>query len=516
MVRLSAVLITLDEERNVGRCLDSLAGVADEVVVVDSGSTDGTVAACRARGARVLTRPFDGFTAQKRFAVAQATHDHVLALDADEALSPELARSIQAAKAGWRADGYTMNRLNFYGDRPIRSCGWYPDAKIRLFDRRRGGWEGGLLHETVALAPGATVAHLEGDLLHRAYRHAGELVAKLQRYSDLWARDQRPRRSVGPAGILVKTAAAFLKAWVLKGGFRDGYEGLVVSASIANGVLYNHAKLYEARRPRRVSLVVTTYNRKDALELVLRSALAQTSPPDEIVVADDGSREDTRALVERIAAGAAVPVRHCWHEDAGFRLAASRNRAIAMATGDYVVMVDGDLVLDPEFLADHRRAARPGRWVQGSRVLLSEAVTRAALAEGRIRFSAREPGTRNRKNALRAPRLWRLASYRSGDPMRVRGANLAFWREDALRVNGFNEDFEGWGREDSEFAARMRHAGVERLHLKLAAVGWHLWHPEAARATLERNQRILDATLAGRLERCSNGLDKYQPAAAAR
>ena len=259
----------------------------------------------------------------------------------------------------------------------------------------------------------------------------------------------------------------------------------------------------------RASLVVTTYNRPDALALVLASALAQVRPVDELLVADDGSRPDTRALVEAVASGAPFPVRHCWHEDRGFRLAEIRNRAIAAAAGDYVVMVDGDLVLHPSFLADHLRAARPGWMVQGGRVLLSEAVTREALARGRTRFGPWEPGTRNRKNAVRSRWLSRLASYDARNVYRVRGANLAFWREDALRVNGFDERFVGWGREDSEFVARMQHAGVRRLALKFAAVAFHLWHPEAARTLLPRNQELLDATLAGRTVRCAAGIDRH-------
>jgi glycosyltransferase involved in cell wall biosynthesis len=509
VIRLSAVIIACDEERSIGRCLDSLAGVADEIVVVDSGSTDRTVELCRARGARVLSRPFDGFTTQKNFALDQASHDQVLSLDADEALSPGLAASIRAAKADWRADGYAFNRLNHYGRKPIRTCGWYPDAKIRLWDRRRGRWAGGLVHETVVLQPGARQAHLQGDLLHFAYQRAGQLLAKMQRYSDLWARQKAGRRHVGTLGIAAKAAAAFFKAWVQKGGWRDGYEGFVISASLANGVLYNNAKLLEASRPGRISLVVTTYNRKDALELVLRSVLGQEELPDEVIVADDGSREDTRALVERLAAGFPVPLRHCWHEDQGFRLAAIRNRAVALTACDYVVMVDGDLVLHPAFLRDHRRAARRGRWVQGGRVMLSEAVTAAALATGRVAFGPLEPGTRNRKNAVRSAWLSRLASHRSADIYRVRGANLAFWRDDVVTVNGFNEGFVGWGREDSEFAARLHHAGVERLHLKFAAVGYHLWHPEAPRTTLEQNQRLLDETVASRATRCAAGIDQY-------
>jgi glycosyltransferase involved in cell wall biosynthesis len=259
----------------------------------------------------------------------------------------------------------------------------------------------------------------------------------------------------------------------------------------------------------RLSLLVTTYNRPDALALTLASAVAQAVPPDELVVADDGSGEETRATVAAAAARAPFPVRHCWHEDRGFRLAEIRNRALALARGEYLVMVDGDLVLERSFLSDHRRAARPGWMVQGGRALLSEAVTREALARGRVDFGPWEPGLRNRKNALRSAWLSALASRSGTDPYRVRGANLAFWRADVVRVNGFDERFVGWGREDSEFVARMQHAGVRRRHLRFAAVAFHLWHPESSRALLPRNQELLDATLSSRAARTDHGLDRH-------
>lgn len=513
MIKLSGVVITFNEERNLGRCLDSLRQVCDDLVVVDSGSTDRTRELAEARGARVVVRPFDGFTAQKNFALDLAAHPHVLSLDADEWLSPELVASIQAARADWRADGYAFNRLNHYGEKPVRSCGWYPDAKIRLWDRRRGRWAGGLLHEVVVLEPGARSAWLPGDLLHRAYERAGQLVAKMQSYSDWWAREHAHRRRITPAGLLAKTATAFFKNWILQRGILDGYEGLAVSVSNANGVFYKYAKLLEANRSLSTSLVVTTYNRPDALALVLESALRQSVPPLEVIVADDGSRPETRALVEAVAARAPIPVRHCWQPDDGFRAAAIRNKAFAMAGGQYLVMVDGDIVLHRDFVKDHQRAARRGTFVQGSRVILSEATTAAALAARRIDFGPATPGVRNRLNTLHWPALSRLASYRSADIFRVRSANLACWREDVVRVNGFDEDFVGWGREDSEFVARMQHAGVVKLHLKFAALGYHLFHPEASRQALPRNQAILDRCLASRAVRCEHGLDRHLPRA---
>jgi glycosyltransferase involved in cell wall biosynthesis len=258
----------------------------------------------------------------------------------------------------------------------------------------------------------------------------------------------------------------------------------------------------------KTSLVVTTYNRPDALALVLRSALAQRRPPDEILVADDGSRDETRVLVQAIARDAPVPVVHCWQPDDGFRVAAIRNEAFARVSGDYVLMIDGDIVLHPAFVADHVRAARPGWMTQGSRVLLGEARTRRALAGGFVAPTVLSGDLRNRFNALRAPWLSPLLSRERPDVFRVRTANLGCWLEDVVRVNGFDERFVGWGREDSEFTARMFHAGVRLRQVKLAAIGYHLWHPDASRAALARNDALLEATLRERPVRCDQGIDR--------
>jgi glycosyltransferase involved in cell wall biosynthesis len=217
-------------------------------VVVDSYSTDRTHELAAAKGAKVFERAFTGFTDQKNFAAAQAIHDGVLSLDADEYLSPELTASIQQVKQQWPADGYTFNRLNHYGGKPVKTCGWYPDAKIRLWDRRKGQWEGGLVHEVVVMQPGAKEKHLAGDLMHVYFRNAGQLLKKVQQYSDIYAQEHAHRKRISPVMILLKTFWAFLKSYIIRGGFTDGYEGLVISVSNANGVFYKYAKLLEINR----------------------------------------------------------------------------------------------------------------------------------------------------------------------------------------------------------------------------------------------------------------------------
>lgn len=261
----------------------------------------------------------------------------------------------------------------------------------------------------------------------------------------------------------------------------------------------------------RVSLIITTYNWKEALEAVVRSAFRQTWLPGEIVVADDGSRQDTADLVGRLAAESPVPLIHAWQEDRGYRLARNRNQALVRARGEYILLIDGDIVLDARFVADHLAIARPGRFVQGPRALLGPELTRRILATGQLRLPFALWGIGNKKNCLRSAWLSRLFSFKRSGLGGVRLCNFAFWKEDAFRVNGFNEEFEGWGREDSEFVARLLNSGVQRQNLKFRALGYHLHHPLQQRNRLAVNEELLRKTIEGRLVWCDKGLDQHRP-----
>jgi glycosyltransferase involved in cell wall biosynthesis len=260
------------------------------------------------------------------------------------------------------------------------------------------------------------------------------------------------------------------------------------------------------------TLLVSTYNWPSALEVVLRSALEQRHLPAQVVVADDGSTDDTAALVQRYVgdfAARAIPLVHVWHPDEGFRLAAIRNRALAAATGDYVLMVDGDCVLHPDFVRSHLAFARAGSFVQGSRTMVSQARTARALARRETRFRLYEPGLKNRQNALSLTLLSRFVPAPQ-DPLRgTRGCNMAYWRADAVRVNGFNERFVGWGREDSEFTARMLAAGLVRRKLKFGGIVYHLWHPERPRGSVDENHALYERIVRERASWCEPGLDRY-------
>lgn len=259
----------------------------------------------------------------------------------------------------------------------------------------------------------------------------------------------------------------------------------------------------------RVSLIITTYNWKEALAVVLASAFLQTRLPDEIIVADDGSSDGTAEMVRNIAGQAPMPVYHSWQEDKGFRAARSRNRAIASATGEYVILIDGDIILERHFVEDHLVAARQGFFVQGGRVLLNDLTTRDVLSHGDKKVSIFERGLGNRKNCIRSKAMARIFSSESKRLDGIKTCNFALWRDDALVVNGFNEDFEGWGREDSDFAVRLFNSGVRRWNLRFHALAFHLYHPVQPRARLGMNEELLSETTRRGTICCLNGIKQH-------
>lgn len=250
MPRLSVIIITKNEAATLGPALDSVAW-ADERVVVDSESTDETAEIGRRAGARVVVRPWPGYAAQKNHAAGLAAHDWVLSLDADERVTPELAREIQALlRQEPPARGYRVPRVTFAFGRWLRSTDWYPDRQLRLYDRRRGRWnESRRVHESVQLDEGGTPAVLSGELQHVGYRGLAHHVGTINRYTTLAAQDMADggrRASVGD--LLVQAPLAFLRNYLLRGGIRDGSVGLVVSLMNAYYVLLKYAKLWELQR----------------------------------------------------------------------------------------------------------------------------------------------------------------------------------------------------------------------------------------------------------------------------
>ncbi|MBK7342184.1 MAG: glycosyltransferase family 2 protein [Saprospiraceae bacterium] len=244
MPALSLVIITLNAEQHLADCLASSKDIVQEILVVDSGSTDRTVSIAESFGARVIQQPFLGFRDQKQFAVDQATHDHILVLDADEALSPELAASIRTAGEHWTADAWIVNRLNHFAGKPIRHGGWYPDRIVRLFDRRVCQYGPATIHEAIHIPPDLRVHNLTGELLHDAYQSREELFSKQRRYSQLAAEELIRKGKTGSwLRILVKPAYRFLKEFILELGFLDGRIGWIIASSSAAYVYWRESLL---------------------------------------------------------------------------------------------------------------------------------------------------------------------------------------------------------------------------------------------------------------------------------
>jgi glycosyltransferase involved in cell wall biosynthesis len=247
---LSAVVISLNEEKRIGSCLQSLS-FADEIVVVDSGSTDGTAGIARSHGARVVELPWMGFGPQKQAAVDAATHDIVFNVDCDERVTPALAAEIRGlldsppAFAAW-----SVPRRTFLGDKEIRHCGWYPDRTIRLFDRRTARFSDDMVHEKVRVD--GPVGELANPLLHYSFAGLADLLVKLDRYSDLSARQMAGKgRRCGVCDLLLRPPFAFFKCYFLRLGILDGIEGFIVSCTTAMLSFAKYVKLRELSRGER-------------------------------------------------------------------------------------------------------------------------------------------------------------------------------------------------------------------------------------------------------------------------
>jgi glycosyltransferase involved in cell wall biosynthesis len=263
-----------------------------------------------------------------------------------------------------------------------------------------------------------------------------------------------------------------------------------------------------------ISIIVTTYDRADALDAVLRSLSRQIDRDFEVVIADDGSGPDTAKLIEDWKGRLGAPLKHVWHEHRDFRAGEIRNRGIRASGGRYCIFLDGDCITRPDFLAQHRALAEPGWFVTGNRVLLTERLTAAVLRDHleperweladwiRQRFSG---GLNRLLPVLHLP-LGPLRKVISGAWQGARSCNLAIWRADVDRVDGFDAAFSGWGKEDSDLVIRLLHAGIRRKDGRCATGVLHLWHPGADRSRLPENERLLAGVIKSARVRAERGM----------
>lgn len=243
MRKLSAVIITLNEERNIERCVQAARVVADEIIVVDSFSTDATRQICESLGIRFIQRHWDGYASQKNFGSNEASNDWIISLDADEVLDEELQRSIIQAKNGEKWC-YKVNRLTNYCGNWIKHCGWYPEYRARLYDRRKARWDGEYLHERLISDESEPAMALRGNLLHYSYPNLESHVEKLSRYSVLGAqRLKHAGRRFRYADLLFRPPSKFVRMYILERGFLDGFGGFCLCVLSAYGTFLKYAYL---------------------------------------------------------------------------------------------------------------------------------------------------------------------------------------------------------------------------------------------------------------------------------
>ena len=214
-----------------------------------------------------------------------------------------------------------------------------------------------------------------------------------------------------------------------------------------------------------------------------------------------------KELIQNFQMLSSLQIIHSWHKDVGFRVAKSRNKAIAQSNADYIILIDGDTILHPEFIQDHINNSKVGFFIQGTRVLLSEDATMDTLKRMKVSFSFFSYGIRNRKNAIHSNFLSKIFFKTKKNLIGIKTCNMAFFKEDCIKVNGFNNEFEGWGREDSEFVQRLFNNGVKKLHLKFSGIQYHLYHNERKHNNI--NDNILQNTINKKEKWCRAGIDRY-------
>jgi glycosyltransferase involved in cell wall biosynthesis len=257
------------------------------------------------------------------------------------------------------------------------------------------------------------------------------------------------------------------------------------------------------------SLIICTFNWPEALGLVLKSVTEQSILPNEIIVADDGSNASTANKILEFSKIFSTPIVHSWQKDIGCRISHSRNRAIAKASYEYIVMVDGDTILHKDFIKDHKKFAAHGVYIQGSRVLLQPDFSKSLLELNVFsKPSIFLNHAKNKHNMIRIPLISKLMSFfKSQNINRIRGCNFSMYKRDIQKVNGFNEEIITWGREDSEFVQRLFNIGLLKQHLKFSGIQYHLYHKE--RNHNSSNDNILEKTITKKITWCNHGLNRY-------
>jgi len=257
----------------------------------------------------------------------------------------------------------------------------------------------------------------------------------------------------------------------------------------------------------KTSLIITTYNWPEALDLVLRSAVAQSHIPDEIIIADDGSGEETKKVIDNF--NKKLPLKHVWHEDDGFRRTVILNKAITQAKGDYIIQLDGDCLMHKDFIADHLKMTHKNTYLYGSRVNIKKDFVDELMLKKIIKITPFNSGIKNKTRNLHIPLLMKRYKPENKLSLKLRGCNLSYWKKDIININGYNEEMTGWGREDSEMAIRLLNNGVKGKRIRYGGIIYHIWHLVKSKERFNINDEIQQKAFEQQLTWCKNGIDKY-------
>lgn len=382
MNNLSSISITIlakNAQKTLKECLEALKDF-DEIILLDNESSDDTQLIAQGfPNVKIYSSAFIGFGALKNLAISYAKNDWILSIDSDEILEEDAKQMI--ATMNLQTDTiYALPRKNLYKNEWIKACGWYPDYVWRLFNRTFTHFNDNVVHESIIIPQNARTLKLQSGIKHYAYESIYSLIEKMQRYSNLWA-EQNLHREVSMAQSIFRGSWSFFRNYFFKKGIFYGYKGFIISFCNALGTFIKYAKLYELKysKPTSCSLIITTYNQKERLSLVLDSVKKLSVLPNEVLIADDGSTEDTAQLIGEYQKTFPCPLLHIWQEDKGFRASAIRNKAIEKAQSQYLIIIDGDMVLEPHFISDHLNFACHKVLLQGSRIILDSTKTNSLL-----------------------------------------------------------------------------------------------------------------------------------------
>lgn len=503
--QISVIIIVKNAEQTLLECLNSLKDF-DEIILLNNESSDNTLNIANEfkkdfANLHIYHSAFIGFGALKNLTLSYAKNDWILSIDADEVLENECIKELKNLEL--QEDNIiALSRKNLYKGEWIKACGWWPDYVMRVFNKTHTSFNENLVHESLILHKDSKKIKLQNGLRHFAFEDIDSLLDKLQKYSKLWALQNLHKES-SVCKALLRGIWTFFRNYVLKKGIFYGYKGFIISTCNGLGAFFKYMKLYELKKqkPKTCALIITTYNQKERLALVLDSVKNLEPLPDEVLIADDGSREDTAKLIQAYQKDFPCKLEHIWQEDEGFRLSEIRNKAIKTSNSEYIIVIDGDMILEKNFINDHLNFAQKKVFLQGSRVILNEKESKELLSKNDFSLAFDKKGFKNQRNIFLAKCIYKFSKlskkfFKKSQLIKgIRGCNMSFYKSDFKAIEGFNEKFIGWGREDSEFVARFLFNDGAFKRLKFNALAYHIYHEENSKNMLEINHQIYLETI---------------------